>query len=605
MLTRCPKCETIFKVSKKHISAAKGLVRCGSCKDIFNAKDHVIKSKKNLKSPESKTTTQTQQPIRAEKKSVTKKVTVNQLVDKSESESESFDFLSDGFTSELARDKFNLTHSPSNTKDISQTKTHEQDKTSSIDLDSLFGNNTTDKSKKSKAPDSKKADKKKQENLNLATFSSASPQPHKATVVTPNSTKPENKPGNFISQNVTEIKKAFTSLSKKLTTKVVDKRQTPKSDESSDKKPSKPQHLSPSITETTKSSSASKKNNTAENSTEKPLNIEKEQLSADKNKHATKVTATASKEKTSAPKVKSKPKLQEDAALKLAVQLKKAALEKTKLENAKKAIKNPTEIKSGSKSTAPKAEATKTQPKLQIVANNDSKKSETSEKNQEKTKPEEKTKSAETKPAAAKKEEEPDDNKAIEDDSQIQIHIENGDIPMVLRESLEEYDIPSRSIQMTFVMFISIIALIASFLLQYTVFRSIEVQQKYPDLKPLITRICQTFECAYNGPRDIKKIQLISRDIRVHPNTKGALLISATIMNNANYQQPYPNFSVKLSSLTGKTIARRFFSPSDYLGKLSNTLLLMPPKQPIRVSLEVVDPGKEAINFEFKFLSRQ
>ncbi len=584
MLTRCPKCETIFKVSKIHISAAKGLVRCGSCKDIFNAKDHVIKSKKDLNKPE--TATQAQQTIHPGKKPVTKKAVVNQQPNKSEPES--FDFLSDGFTSELARDEFNLTHSPSNKKRTSSIESQNQDKASNIDLDSLFGNDTSDKIQKSKVPTTKKTDNKKQENLNLATFNSSSPQPHKATVVKPNQEKSEKNSKDFITQNVIEIKKAFTSLSnisKKLTTKVTNKIPTPKSDESRDKKLNNQQHQeAPSITETTKPTNASKKSK------------------------ATKKTAVIPADKKPEPTIKSKPKLQEDAALKLAIQLKKAALKKTKSEKNKLEKSKLNDTKK-TKAATPETKAVKTKPNLQIVADNDKKKSEITAKVAKKA--QEKTKSEETKPAATKKEKKPetteadDDNKDIEDDSQIQIHIEYGDIPMVLRESLEEFDIPSRSIQMTLVMFISIIILIAGFLLQYTVFRSIEVQQNYPELKPLITRICQTFECAYNGPRDIKKIQLISRDIRVHPNTKGALLISATIMNNANYQQPYPNFSVKLSNLTGKTIARRFFSPSDYLGKLSNTLLLMPPKQPIRVSLEVVDPGKEAINFEFKFLSRQ
>lgn len=593
MLTRCPKCETIFKVSKKHISAAKGLVRCGSCKDIFNAKDHVIKSKKDLKlsetKPETKTVTQPQENIRVNKKPKEKQKVVNQLP--SSSEPESFDFLSDGFTSELARDQFNLTQSPSANNNISKTpaknsiKNPSKDKKiSSSDLDKLFGNNNSpDEALKSNAPAAKKAKAVNQKNLNLATFSSSIPQPHKATIIKPNSEKKENKTGNFITQNVTEFKNAFTSLtniSKKLTTKVVNKIQTSNSDDEHTQEQNKTPHQSPLITETTLTSTTPEK---SEAVTNKTANI----------------STTKQSKTSSAPRVKSKPKLQEDTALKLAIQLKKAALEKTKLEQAKlEKTKSATQIK---------PEVKESKPNLQVIANNDVKKTQATTKPPEKPKPAADTKLTPEK-TAAKKEAKQQPEETVEenqDDSQIQIHIENGDIPMMLRESLEEFDIPSRSIQMTFIMFMSLIVLVAGLLLQFAVFRSIEVQQKYPNLKPIITRVCQTFECIYNGSRDVKKIQLISRDIRVHPNTKGALLINATIMNNASYQQPYPNFSVKLSNLTGKTVAHRFFSPNDYLGKLSKTLLLMPPKQPIRVSLEVVDPGKEAINFEFKFLSRQ
>ncbi len=37
MITKCPKCETIFNVRKDQLAAAKGLVRCGSCMSVFNA----------------------------------------------------------------------------------------------------------------------------------------------------------------------------------------------------------------------------------------------------------------------------------------------------------------------------------------------------------------------------------------------------------------------------------------------------------------------------------------------------------------------------------------------------------------------------------------
>ncbi len=37
MQTICPHCQTVFKVSDEHLSAADGYVRCGICKEVFNA----------------------------------------------------------------------------------------------------------------------------------------------------------------------------------------------------------------------------------------------------------------------------------------------------------------------------------------------------------------------------------------------------------------------------------------------------------------------------------------------------------------------------------------------------------------------------------------
>lgn len=43
-ITRCPKCKTAFRVTDAHLNTAKGAVRCGSCLNIFVARDYLIRS---------------------------------------------------------------------------------------------------------------------------------------------------------------------------------------------------------------------------------------------------------------------------------------------------------------------------------------------------------------------------------------------------------------------------------------------------------------------------------------------------------------------------------------------------------------------------------
>lgn len=50
-ITRCPKCKTSFRISDAHLKSAKGAVRCGSCLNIFNAKEHLISSKQEAPAP--------------------------------------------------------------------------------------------------------------------------------------------------------------------------------------------------------------------------------------------------------------------------------------------------------------------------------------------------------------------------------------------------------------------------------------------------------------------------------------------------------------------------------------------------------------------------
>lgn len=46
MLTRCPHCETTFRVTPEQLKARQGQVRCGTCQGIFNALDFLVEEVK-------------------------------------------------------------------------------------------------------------------------------------------------------------------------------------------------------------------------------------------------------------------------------------------------------------------------------------------------------------------------------------------------------------------------------------------------------------------------------------------------------------------------------------------------------------------------------
>jgi predicted Zn finger-like uncharacterized protein len=39
--TRCPHCQTRFRVSTEQLQLREGMVRCGSCREVFNAREHI------------------------------------------------------------------------------------------------------------------------------------------------------------------------------------------------------------------------------------------------------------------------------------------------------------------------------------------------------------------------------------------------------------------------------------------------------------------------------------------------------------------------------------------------------------------------------------
>src|SRR5699024_648593 len=70
-----------------------------------------------------------------------------------------------------------------------------------------------------------------------------------------------------------------------------------------------------------------------------------------------------------------------------------------------------------------------------------------------------------------------------------------------------------------------------------------------PATRPWLATACGWLGCRLPTVRDLPDLELLSRDVRPHPSVPGALLISATVRNNAPFAQPYPVVSITLSDL--------------------------------------------------------
>lgn len=124
---------------------------------------------------------------------------------------------------------------------------------------------------------------------------------------------------------------------------------------------------------------------------------------------------------------------------------------------------------------------------------------------------------------------------------------------------------------------------------------------KYPELRPLLVQLCRIRGCTLPPLRDLTAIELTSRNVFTHPNIPHALMITATMINNAPFAQPYPILQISFSNLEGKTVALGRFAPAQYLPKGMPADKLMPAGKPIHISFSVNDPGQQALAYEFTF----
>lgn len=112
--------------------------------------------------------------------------------------------------------------------------------------------------------------------------------------------------------------------------------------------------------------------------------------------------------------------------------------------------------------------------------------------------------------------------------------------------------------------------------------------------------LCPFIGCSLPPIADARRVKAYNLVVRSHPRAKDALIIDSILLNNATFEQPFPDFTLTFSNLKGKQVAYRRFTPEQYLGGELAGVTQMPVGQPIHISLEVVDPGPDAVNYTAK-----
>lgn len=160
---------------------------------------------------------------------------------------------------------------------------------------------------------------------------------------------------------------------------------------------------------------------------------------------------------------------------------------------------------------------------------------------------------------------------------------------------------PVEQAQHTGLYSLAIIVLLAVFLLQGT-YALRDTLAGQPALRPLMGDFCAAFDCALTLPREPKKVLLTRSEVRSHPAQNGALLVKASIQNQARFRQAYPILRLQFSDLDGQPLLGRDFMPEEYLPDDVNIKAGMPINTDVNLSLELVDPGGQAVSFDFNLL---
>ena len=149
----------------------------------------------------------------------------------------------------------------------------------------------------------------------------------------------------------------------------------------------------------------------------------------------------------------------------------------------------------------------------------------------------------------------------------------------------------------TGILVVGIVALLAQYL-----YFNIDVLGKQVTQRPWLEKFCRVAQCELPTLKDNSLIRSNNLVVRTHPSATGALLVSAVLVNDAPFQQPFPMLQLVFQDLQGAVVAKRSFAPGEYVrGELTGAQR-MPVRQPVRLELEILDPGASAVSFALYIL---
>ena len=137
-------------------------------------------------------------------------------------------------------------------------------------------------------------------------------------------------------------------------------------------------------------------------------------------------------------------------------------------------------------------------------------------------------------------------------------------------------------------------------LAQYAWYERLQLLQ-HTQTRPWFELACQYLHCELPEPQDLSFIELTRKNIYSHPNDKQSLMVSGSMINQAEFSQPFPLLELRFENVRGETIAARRFKPDEYLDLPADQIAKMKPGIAVAFSLEISDPGVDIVSYEFKF----
>lgn len=145
-----------------------------------------------------------------------------------------------------------------------------------------------------------------------------------------------------------------------------------------------------------------------------------------------------------------------------------------------------------------------------------------------------------------------------------------------------------------------VLALIGVLVAQVTWFQ-FDRLSSIPELRPFYEQACEISGCELKPLINVDAIQSRKLVVRTNPEDRSQLVVDAVIINRASFEQPFPAIALTFSNLNGDVVAQSVFTPEEYLAGEGQGMESMPTDTPVRIMINIRDPGRDAVNYNIAF----
>ena len=126
-----------------------------------------------------------------------------------------------------------------------------------------------------------------------------------------------------------------------------------------------------------------------------------------------------------------------------------------------------------------------------------------------------------------------------------------------------------------------------------------------PQWRPFYTQVCGYAGCTLPTVQDLNTLKSSQLVVRSHPALANALVVDSLLTNEAEFAQPFPDMTLVFRDLDNNVVASRRFSPDEYLsGEVAGTQLI-PGQTEVHVALDILDPGQNAVSYSINLVANQ